>query len=49
MDQAGCDALQGDFISKSIPASEVELFVVAWSGGRALDGDTARMPILSVK
>jgi len=49
MDQAGCDALQGDFISKSIPAAEAELFMVAWSGGRAMDGDTARMPILSVK
>jgi EAL domain-containing protein (putative c-di-GMP-specific phosphodiesterase class I) len=49
LDQAGCDALQGDFISKPIPAAEVELFMVAWSGGRAMDGDTARMPILSMK
>jgi EAL domain-containing protein (putative c-di-GMP-specific phosphodiesterase class I) len=49
LDQGGCDALQGDFISKAIPAAEVEFFIAAWSGGRALDGDTARMPMLSAK
>ena len=49
LDQAGCDAMQGDFISKPIAAAEVEVFMVAWSGGRAMDGDTARMPILSAK
>jgi hypothetical protein len=26
--------MQGDFIGKPMPASELESFIVAWSGGR---------------
>ncbi|HEY4370165.1 MAG TPA: EAL domain-containing response regulator [Steroidobacteraceae bacterium] len=37
MEQTGCDALQGDFIAPSMPASEIEIFVQTWNGaGRTL-------------
>lgn len=36
LDQAGCDNLQGQFISKPLPAAEVERFILAWSGAAAL-------------
>jgi EAL domain-containing protein (putative c-di-GMP-specific phosphodiesterase class I) len=32
MEQAGCDALQGDFIAPAMPASEVEAFIDVWNG-----------------
>lgn len=32
LDQASCDSLQGQFISSPLPASEVERFILAWSG-----------------
>ena len=36
LDQAGCDNLQGQFISNPLPAAEVERFILAWSGAAAL-------------
>jgi EAL domain-containing protein (putative c-di-GMP-specific phosphodiesterase class I) len=33
LDQLGCDALQGDFIASSMPASEIEAFINVWNGG----------------
>lgn len=32
LDQAGCDALQGDFIASAMPASEMENFIQVWNG-----------------
>ncbi len=32
LDQCGCDCVQGDFISKPLPASELEAFIQAWNG-----------------
>ena len=32
LQQAGCDAMQGDFIAPAMPASEIEAFVRAWDG-----------------
>ena len=32
LDQIGCDALQGDFIASSMPASEIENFINVWNG-----------------
>ena len=32
LDQAGCDALQGDFIASAMPASEMESFINVWNG-----------------
>ena len=32
LEQAGCDALQGDFIAPAMPASEIEAFVDVWNG-----------------
>lgn len=32
LDQCGCDALQGDFIAQSMPASEIEAFINVWNG-----------------
>lgn len=32
LEQAGCDALQGDFIAPAMPASEIESFVDVWNG-----------------
>jgi EAL domain-containing protein (putative c-di-GMP-specific phosphodiesterase class I) len=32
MEQAGCDALQGDFIAAAMPAAEVETFIDVWNG-----------------
>lgn len=34
LDACGCDYMQGDFIGKPMPASNLETFVAAWSGGR---------------
>lgn len=36
LDQAGCDNLQGQFISNPLPAAEVERFILAWSGATHL-------------
>jgi EAL domain-containing protein (putative c-di-GMP-specific phosphodiesterase class I) len=33
LDQIGCDAVQGDFIASSMPASEIENFINVWNGG----------------
>ncbi len=33
LDHLGCDRLQGDFISKPVPAVELETFVHAWNAG----------------
>ncbi|PZN32524.1 MAG: diguanylate phosphodiesterase [Proteobacteria bacterium] len=32
LEQAGCDALQGDFIAVAMPAAEIETFAHAWQG-----------------
>jgi EAL domain-containing protein (putative c-di-GMP-specific phosphodiesterase class I) len=32
LDQAGCDALQGEFIAPAMPASEMESFINVWNG-----------------
>jgi EAL domain-containing protein (putative c-di-GMP-specific phosphodiesterase class I) len=32
LDQAGCDALQGDFIAQAMPAAEIESFINVWNG-----------------
>jgi EAL domain-containing protein (putative c-di-GMP-specific phosphodiesterase class I) len=32
LEQCGCDALQGDFIAPSMPASEIESFIDVWNG-----------------
>lgn len=32
MEQAGCDALQGDFIAPAMPAAEMEAFIEVWNG-----------------
>jgi len=32
LDQAGCDALQGDFIAAAMPAAEMESFIQVWNG-----------------
>ena len=32
LDQAGCDALQGEFIASAMPASEMESFINVWNG-----------------
>jgi EAL domain-containing protein (putative c-di-GMP-specific phosphodiesterase class I) len=32
LDQAGCDALQGDFIAHAMPAAEIESFIDVWNG-----------------
>jgi EAL domain-containing protein (putative c-di-GMP-specific phosphodiesterase class I) len=32
LDQAGCDALQGEFIAHAMPASEMESFINVWNG-----------------
>jgi len=32
LDHCGCDALQGDFIAQSMPASEMESFIGIWKG-----------------
>jgi EAL domain-containing protein (putative c-di-GMP-specific phosphodiesterase class I) len=34
LDSIGVDRMQGDFIGKPMPASELEGFIVAWSGGQ---------------
>lgn len=31
-EQVGCDALQGNFIAKSMPAAEIESFIKVWKG-----------------
>jgi EAL domain-containing protein (putative c-di-GMP-specific phosphodiesterase class I) len=41
LDQIGCDALQGDFIASSMPASEIEAFINVWNGG-----DHTLVPVL---
>jgi EAL domain-containing protein (putative c-di-GMP-specific phosphodiesterase class I) len=33
LEQAGCDAIQGDFIASAMPANEIESFVNVWNGG----------------
>jgi EAL domain-containing protein (putative c-di-GMP-specific phosphodiesterase class I) len=33
LDELRCDRMQGDFIGKPMPASELEGFIAAWSGG----------------
>lgn len=33
LDQIGCDAIQGNFIASSMPASEIEAFINVWNGG----------------
>jgi EAL domain-containing protein (putative c-di-GMP-specific phosphodiesterase class I) len=37
IDELGCDRMQGDFISKPMPASEFESFIAAWNGSRQLE------------
>ncbi len=32
LDQAGCDALQGEFIAHAMPANEIESFIDVWNG-----------------
>ena len=32
LEQAGCDAIQGDFIAPAMPASEIEAFINVWNG-----------------
>ena len=32
LEQAGCDALQGDFIAQAMPAGEIESFIDVWNG-----------------
>lgn len=32
LEQGGCDALQGDFIARAMPASEIESFIEVWNG-----------------
>lgn len=33
LEQAGCDAIQGEFIAQSMPAAEMESFINVWNGG----------------
>jgi len=42
MDAAGCEALQGQLISKAVPAAELEALAKAWHGGYRADGRNAR-------
>lgn len=42
LDRMGCDRLQGDFISKAIPAVELEAFVLAWGAGAGHDDSALR-------
>jgi EAL domain-containing protein (putative c-di-GMP-specific phosphodiesterase class I) len=32
LEQTGCDALQGDFIARAMPAAEIESFIEVWNG-----------------
>jgi EAL domain-containing protein (putative c-di-GMP-specific phosphodiesterase class I) len=32
LEQAGCDAIQGEFIAPAMPASEIEAFINVWNG-----------------
>lgn len=32
LEQSGCDALQGDFIARAMPAAEIESFIEVWNG-----------------
>jgi EAL domain-containing protein (putative c-di-GMP-specific phosphodiesterase class I) len=32
LEQAGCDAIQGEFIAPAMPASEIESFINVWNG-----------------
>ena len=32
IDQAGCDAVQGEFIAPAMPANEIEAFIDVWNG-----------------
>lgn len=32
LEQGGCDALQGDFIARAMPAAEIESFIEVWNG-----------------
>jgi EAL domain-containing protein (putative c-di-GMP-specific phosphodiesterase class I) len=41
LEQCGCDALQGDFIASSMPASEIVSFVDVWNGA-----DHPLMPVV---
>jgi EAL domain-containing protein (putative c-di-GMP-specific phosphodiesterase class I) len=34
LDQCGCDALQGEYIAKAMPAAEMESFISVWNDGR---------------
>jgi EAL domain-containing protein (putative c-di-GMP-specific phosphodiesterase class I) len=42
MDAAGCEALQGQLISKAVPAAELEALAKAWHGGYRADERNAR-------
>jgi EAL domain-containing protein (putative c-di-GMP-specific phosphodiesterase class I) len=41
LEQSGCDALQGDFIARAMPASEIESFIEVWNGA-----DHTLVPVL---
>jgi EAL domain-containing protein (putative c-di-GMP-specific phosphodiesterase class I) len=32
LEQTGCDALQGDFVARAMPAAEIESFIEVWNG-----------------
>jgi EAL domain-containing protein (putative c-di-GMP-specific phosphodiesterase class I) len=32
LEQSGCDALQGDFVARAMPAAEIESFIEVWNG-----------------
>jgi len=34
LEQCGCDALQGEYIAKAMPAAEMESFISVWNDGR---------------